>query len=61
MESKPIEAILGMTTKEFVQAYQDAAKNRVPNPTFPYTARIDQQTGLLMKQYADGKVEYVLD
>lgn len=60
-EPKPIESVLGMTSEEFSQACKDAVKNREPNPRFPYTARIDQKTGLLMKQYADGRVEYVLD
>lgn len=59
--SKPMESMLGMTSEEFDQACKDAVNNRTPNPTFPYTVRIDQKTGLLIKQYADGRVEYVLD
>lgn len=53
------KSVFDMTSDDFEQACKAAVANRQPNPTMPYTTRIDE-TGRIVKKYADGRVEYVV-
>lgn len=53
--------VFDMNSEDFIAACKEAVANREAHPTAEYVSRIDQDTGKIYKQYADGRVEYVLD
>lgn len=59
--TKQAETVFDMSSDDFELACQKAIATRSPYPVPDYTTLIDQETGALMKKYADGRVEYVLD
>lgn len=61
LEPAANETIFDMDSEEFLSACKEAVLNRDANPTAEYVSRIDKDTGKIYKQYADGRVEYVLD
>lgn len=58
---KKEKTVFDLSSEEFERACQDAITSRDPYPVSPYTTLIDPDTGGIMKKYADGRVEYVLD
>lgn len=61
LESTHSASVFDMTAGEFEQACRDAISNRDPYPVAEYTTLLDHDTGRIMRKYADGRVEYVLD
>ncbi len=61
LEEKRPETVFDMDSSAFERACQEAVANRDPYPIADYTTLLDPDTGKLMRQYADGRVEYVLD
>lgn len=53
--------VFDMSDDDFLSACRTAVEEREAVPTMDYTARLDPETGKLMKVYLDGRVEYVLD
>ena len=50
-----------MSTEEFTALCRQAVEERDTVPRMEYVTTIDKDTGLLMKKYWDGRVEYVID
>ena len=61
LESKKQVTVFDMDSQEFEAACREAIANRDPYPVAEYTTLLDSETGNLMRKYADGRVEYVLD
>ena len=61
LEKNQPAKVLYMDSSAFERACQEAVANRDPYPIADYTTLLDPDTGKLMRQYADGRVEYVLD
>ena len=55
------KAVYDMSSDEFEAACIKAVEERNNGPVTDYVTRFDRETGKLMKVYADGRVEYVLD
>ncbi|MBQ1466564.1 MAG: type II toxin-antitoxin system RelB/DinJ family antitoxin [Eubacteriaceae bacterium] len=55
------KTVFDMSADEFEAACREAVAKRDENPIMEYVTRIDAQTGMIEKVYADGRVEYVLD
>ena len=55
------KTVFDMSSDEFEAACQDAVAHREDVSTMDYVARLDKDSGLIKKVYADGRVEYVLD
>lgn len=55
------KTVFDMSSDEFEVACQMAVAEREDYPTMDYVTRLDKETGMLTKVYADGRVEYVLD
>ena len=59
LETSP-KAVYDMTSSEFEAACQEAVAHRTDVVSMDYVARIDKETGAIMKVYNDGRIEYVL-
>lgn len=55
------KTVFDLSSGEFEAACQEAVRNRTDYAVMDYVTRLDQETGMLKKVYADGRVEYVLD
>ena len=54
------KTVFDMSSDEFEKACQEAVAHREDVSTMDYVTRFDQESGLVMKAFADGQVEYVL-
>lgn len=54
------KTVYDMSSDEFEQACQAAVAQRDDIPTMDYVTRIDNETGMITKVFADGRLEYVL-
>ena len=54
-------SVFDMSSEEFELACREAVSTRDAVPVAEYTTLLDDETGNLMRKYADGRVEYVLD
>lgn len=54
------KTVYDMTSDEFEAACQAAVARRDDAPAMDYVTRLDKETGMITKVYADGRVEYVL-
>lgn len=59
LSSNASPQVFDMSTEEFDALCKDAVHNREPVPSMEYTTMMDD-SGNIYKQYADGRVEYVL-
>lgn len=50
-----------MSTEEFMALCRQAVEERDVVPQMEYVTTIDEDTGLLVKKYWDGRVEYVIE
>lgn len=55
------KTVFDLSSDEFEAACKKAVAERDNGPVKEYVARLDPETGRLMKAYPDGRVEYVLD
>ena len=55
------KTIFDLSSDEFDEACKKAVAERNAEPVTDYVTRFDATTGKVMKAYADGRVEYVLD
>lgn len=55
------KTVFDMSSDEFEAACQAAVDQREDVIKMDYVTRLDKETGMLTKVYADGRVEYVLD
>ena len=55
------KTIFDMSSDEFEAACQNAVAQREDVSVMDYVTRFDKESGLIMKVYADGRVEYVLN
>lgn len=55
------KAVYDMSSDEFESACIKAVESRNSEPVTDYVTRFDRATGRVVKEYADGRVEYVLD
>ena len=61
LEPKRPVSVFDMSSEEFELACREAVSTRDAVPVAEYTTLLDDETGKLMRKYADGRVEYVLD
>ena len=55
------KTVFDMSADEFETACRDAVAQREDVISMDYVTRLDQESGMISKVYADGRVEYVLD
>ena len=55
------KTVFDMSSDEFEAACQEAVAQRTDVPVMDYVTRIDKESGLITKIYADGREEYVLE
>ncbi len=55
------KSVFDLSSDEFDEACKKAVAERNAEPVTNYVTRFDATTGKVMKAYADGRVEYVLD
>ena len=55
------KTVFDMSSDEFEIACQAAVAQREDVTAMDYVTRLDKETGMITKAYADGRVEYVLD
>ena len=55
------KTVFDMSSDEFEAACQRAVAQRDDGPVTDYVTRFDDESGMIAKFYADGRVEYVLD
>ena len=55
------KVVFDMSSDEFEIACREAVAHREDTVAMDYVTRIDQESGMISKIYADGRVEYVLD
>ena len=55
------KTVFDMSSDEFETACKDAVAKRDGYSAADYVARLDKESGLIAKVYADGRTEYVLD
>ncbi|MBQ7486807.1 MAG: hypothetical protein IJT77_04900 [Clostridia bacterium] len=55
------KTVFDMSSDEFEAACQEAVAQKVDVPVMDYVTRIEKDSGMITKIYADGRVEYVLD
>ena len=60
LETAP-KTVFDLSSDEFETGCRQAVAERDAVPAMEYVTRIDKETGTIMKVYADGRVEYVLD
>ena len=54
------KTVYDMSSDEFEAACQAAVAQRDDAPAMDYVTRLDKETGMITRVYADGRVEYVL-
>ena len=54
------KTVFDMSSDEFETACQNAVSQREDVTTMNYVTRIDKESGMIIKIYADGREEYVL-
>ena len=55
------KTVFDMSSDEFEAACQEAVSQREDVITMDYVTRFDKESGMIIKVYADGRVEYVLN
>lgn len=55
------KTVFDLSSDEFEAACQEAVSNREDVVTMDYVTRFDKESGMIIKIYADGRVEYVLN
>ena len=55
------KSVFDMSTEEFMVLCRQAVEERDVVPQMEYVTTIDEDTGLLVKKYWDGRVEYVIE
>lgn len=55
------KTVFDMSSDEFEAACQEAVAQRTNASIMDYVTRLDKESGMITKVYADGRVEYVLD
>ena len=55
------KTVFDLSSDEFEAACQAAVSQREDIAVMDYVTRIDPETGMITKNYTDGRVEYVLD
>ena len=55
------KTVFDLSSDEFEQACIKAVLERERVPTMDYVTRLDMETGKMMRIWADGRTEYVLD
>lgn len=55
------KSVFDLSSDEFDLACKKAVAQRNNEPVVDYVTRFDKTTGKVMKEYTDGRVEYVLD
>ena len=60
LETAP-KSVFDLSSDEFETACARAVAERDMVPTMEYVARLDKETGMIVKEFADGRVEYVLN
>ena len=60
LETAP-KTVFDLSSDEFEAACRQAVMERSAVPAMDYVTRLDRETGMIMKVYTDGRVEYVLD
>ena len=55
------KTVFDMSSDVFEAACQEAVAQRTDVPVMDYVTRIDKESGLITKIYADGREEYVLE
>ena len=55
------KTVFDMSSDEFEIACRDAVAQREDVSSMDYVTRLDKESGLIKKVYADGRVEYVLN
>ncbi len=55
------KTVFDMSSDEFEAACQEAVAQRTNGSAPDYVTRLDKESGMITKVYADGRVEYVLD
>ena len=55
------KTVFDMSSDEFEIACQAAVEQRENYTTMDYVTRLDQETGMIIKVYENGREEYVLD
>ena len=55
------KTVFDMSSDEFQAACRDAVAQREDVITMDYVTRFDEESGMIIKIYADGRVEYVLN
>ena len=54
------KTVFDMSSDEFEAACREAVAQRADAPAVDYVTRLDKESGMITKTYADGRVEYVL-
>ena len=54
------KTVYDITSDEFEKACQAAVSQRDEVPAMDYVTRLDKESGMIIKVYTDGRVEYVL-
>lgn len=54
------KSVFDMNNEEFIALCRQAVEERDAVPQMEYVTTIDEETGLLVKKYWDGRVEYVV-
>ena len=60
LETAP-KTVFDLSSDEFETACAQAVAERDAVPTMEYVTRLDKETGMITKVFADGRVEYVLN
>ncbi len=55
------KTVFDMSSDEFESACRDAVVQREDVVAMDYVTRLDKESGMITKIYADGRVEYVLE
>lgn len=59
LETAP-KSVFDLSSDEFESACRQAVSERKAVPSMDYVTRLDRESGMVTKVYADGRVEYVL-
>ena len=60
LETAP-KTVFDLSSDEFEEACRQAVAERTAVPAMEYVTRLDRETGMISKVFADGRVEYVLE
>ena len=55
------KSVFDLSSDEFEEACRQAVAERSAVPSMEYVTRLDAETGKLIKEFPDGRKEYVLD